>query len=301
MAHTYLITGASSGFGTAMARAAQRQGHKVIGTARNVAKAKSSFPDIEKNGGIWLTLDVTQPDTEAIVKKCVEEHNVDVLINNSAYAIKGPLEDHRFVPVTVTRVARLLTQPSWPQIRTQWETNVFGVLACTRGALPTMRTRKSGTIVNISSTAGMRGVAGYSQYCGTKFAIEGVSEGLAVELAPFNIRVLIVEPGVFRTNFQAAAEDTPVSAAYAGTPADEVPKAITAMHGSQPGDPDKASDAIVQVVEGKGVGADQRVGQAMRMPLGKDAYKAGIEEADKFKADVELMKPISESVVFADA
>lgn len=195
----------------------------------------------------------------------------------------------------------VMTVASNEKIRAQWETNLFGLLACTRGAIPSMRTRRTGTIVNVSSTAGMRGVAGFSMYCGTKFAVEGVSEALAGELEPFNIRVLIVQPGSFRTNFQVAAEKTDVSSAYAGTPAEEIPKMITSTHGKQPGDPDRAAEAIVEVVTRKGRGADEEVGKAIRMAVGKDAVQRALGSLESWQHDVKAMRPISESAVYPDA
>lgn len=137
-------------------------------------------------------------------------------------------------------------------------------------------------------------------YCGSKFAVEGASEALAAELAPFNIRMLIVEPGAYRTNFQAAAEGTEVSSAYVGTPADAMPKQITSMHGKQPGDPDKAAAAIVEVVGQTGRGADGDVKQCLRLPLGKDAVQAGLTKAHGLKKQVETMRHISESAVYSE-
>ena len=152
----------------------------------------------------------------------------------------------------------------------------------------------------MTSTAGIRGAAGYSQYCGSKFAIEGAAESLAAELAPFNIRTLIVEPGAFRTNFQIAASGTDVSAAYEGTPADEIPKRIASMHGKQAGDPDRAAEAIVEVVSKQGRGNDAGVYQALRLPLGKDCVQATYTKMEAWRKDVESTKHISESAVFPD-
>ncbi|KAL9060198.1 MAG: hypothetical protein Q9162_000812 [Coniocarpon cinnabarinum] len=284
MGSTWLITGASSGFGASLAIAALNAGHKVLGTARNIAKAQTDYPQIEKNGAKWLQLDVTQPHAESIVAKAVKESNVDVPVNNAGYALKGPLEELDF-----------------DRIRHEWETNYFGLLACTKGAIPHFRQRKSGTIVNISSTAGVRALPGYTQYAASKFAVEGVSEALAAELAPFNIRVLIIEPGAFRTNFQAAASRTDVSSAYVGTPADEVPKRISSGHGKQPGDPEKGAQAIVEVVSKQGRGSEAGVAQALRLPLGKDSVQVAYQKMEGWKKDVDAMRHISEWAVFPDA
>ena len=284
MSQCWLVTGASSGLGASIVLAALRAGHKAVGTARNVSKAQADYPDIEKQGGKWITLDVTKSDAESVVSKAVQENNVTCLVNNAGYAVKGPLEELTF-----------------DRIRAQWETNYFGLLACSKGAIPHFRARKSGCIVQISSIAAIRGVGGYSEYCGTKFAVKGMSEALAGELAPFNIRILIAQLGSFRTNFQTAASGTNASSAYAGTPADEMPKLIASTHGKQPGDPDKAAEAIVEVVSRTGRGSDAGVGTALRMPLGKDAVQVAYTKLDEFRKDVDSMKHISEWAVYPES
>ena len=267
---TWLVTGSSSGMGANITLAALAAGHKVVATARNIAKAKESFPEIENRGGQWITLDVTSPDTKDIVEKAVQEHDVNVVVNNAGYALRGVLEDLRYQPSS--SILRLReadnTDPSMSDIRAQIETNLFGLLAVTKGCIPTFRSRRSGTIVNISSTSGMTGNAGYSLYAASKFAVEGASESLAAELAPFNIRVLVVEPGAFRTNFQAAIQSPDqVSEPYRGTTADLIAQRISSTHGKQPGDPQKAAATIVEVVTGSGRGKD--VEGQLRLPLGE--------------------------------
>ena len=91
--YTWLVTGASSGLGANITLAVLAAGHKVVATARNVAKAKESYPDVEKQGGRWITLDVTSPDTQSIVEKAVQDHNINVVVNNAGYALRGVLED----------------------------------------------------------------------------------------------------------------------------------------------------------------------------------------------------------------
>ena len=146
----------------------------------------------------------------------------------------------------------------------------------------------------------MTGNAGYSMYAASKFAIEGASESLAAELAPWNIRVLVVEPGAFRTNFQGAVMESAggLPEAYVGTPADEIRKRISSSHGKQPGDPDKAADAIVEAVTGNGRGKD--VQGLIRLPLGKDAVARANAKFANFKENVDKVKHISESVLFPE-
>jgi NAD(P)-dependent dehydrogenase (short-subunit alcohol dehydrogenase family) len=192
-----------------------------------------------------------------------------------------------------------LTPSRDEQIYAQFNTNVFGAFRVTKGAIPTFRAQRNGTIVNISSTAGMTGSAAYSMYAGTKFALEGASEGLAAELAPFGIRVLIVEPGGFRTNFQAVVsepQDWPQD--YTGTPADQIRQHMRSSHGKQPGDPDKAAQAIVEAVTGTGRGKD--VEGCLRLPLGKDALARAEMKVSRFTGDVEKVKHISASVLYPE-
>lgn len=183
-------------------------------------------------------------------------------------------------------------------IRAQMETNVFGALAVTKGCIPHFRSNKAGgaTIVNISSTSGMSGSAGNSLYAASKFALEGASESLAAELAPFNVRVLLVEPGGFRTNFQAAVDLFECSDAYKGTPADEFAKTMRGVHGKQPGDPEKLGQAIVEAVTGEGKGKDTQ--GYLRLPLGKDAVQRANAKIKSFSENVEKVKHISEWAVF---
>ncbi|KAF2169692.1 hypothetical protein M409DRAFT_20108 [Zasmidium cellare ATCC 36951] len=263
---TWLVTGASSGFGTEISLAALQKGDKVVGTARNVRKAEQNNPDFTKLGGHWLELDVTSPNCEEVVARAVKQHNVDVLINNAGYAEGGTLEDS-----------------SMTAIRAQFETNVFGALAVLKGTIPHFRTHRRGTVVNISSTAAIAPHCYFSSYAATKFALEGASESLAEELSPFNIRVLIVEPGAFRTSFFGALQYTTISEVYKGTVVEETVKAFEAIDGTQPGDPVKAGKAIVDVVRGEGRGKE--VQGNLRVQLGTDAVVKTRDKAKRLRED----------------
>lgn len=155
---TWLVTGASSGLGTAIAETALRAGNKVIATARNPTKAAEDNPQIAELGGIWVQLDVTQSDTAEKVEDAIRQAGgtIDVVVNNAGYSLLGSIEDM-----------------SEAEIEAQFNTNVFGVVRVLKGALPVMRARKSGTIVNISSSAGLDGLPTCAMYAGTKFALEG--------------------------------------------------------------------------------------------------------------------------------
>ncbi|KAJ6030917.1 Short-chain dehydrogenase/reductase SDR [Penicillium canescens] len=239
---TWLVTGASSGLGAAIAEAALQAGHSVIATARNPTKAAEANPQISNLGGIWIELDVTSSDTSKAVECAVNEAGgvIDVVVNNAGYSLLGSIEDM-----------------SEAEIEAQFSTNVYGPVRVLKGALPFMRTRKSGTVVNISSSAGVDGLPACAMYAGTKFALEGMSESLARELAPFNIRVLLVEPGSLRTNFWTAYVEP-----AAGT--------FKSNKGVQPGDAVKCAQRVLEVVDGTGMGAGK--GDLFRLPLGSDCY-----------------------------
>ncbi|KAJ5350040.1 Short-chain dehydrogenase/reductase SDR [Penicillium brevicompactum] len=264
---TWLITGASSGLGAALAEAALRAGHTVIATARNPTSAAEANPQISTLGGKWIELDVTSPDTTGAVERAIRDFGgVDVVVNNAGYSLLGSIEDM-----------------SEAEIHSQFNTNVYGPVRVLKGALPFMRARRSGTVVNISSSAGIDGLPTCAMYAGSKFALEGMSESLAKELAPFNIRVLVVEPGSLRTNFWSAfvEPEAGMNGDYAGTPLEQVLKKFRSNEGAQPGDAVKCAQRILDVVDGTGMGAGKA--DLLRLPLGVDCY-------DRFQAKIEKLQ-----------
>src|ERR1041384_3573931 len=183
-----IVTGSSTGIGYETSLALARNGFLTYATMRNLNKAENIKSIATKES---LPLHVTQLDVsdDASVKNAVEEvlskeGRINILVNNAGYGLNGALEDL-----------------SMDEIKAQYETNFFGLIRVTQAVLPTMRRRKSGTIVNISSGAGRFGFPSGSAYVSTKFAVEGLSESMSYELEPFGIKVIIVEPGVIRTNF----------------------------------------------------------------------------------------------------
>jgi len=184
------------------------------------------------------------------------------------------------------------------QIRAQMETNFFGALAVTKGAIPHFRARGSGTIVMISSASGLTGTPSQSLYSASKFALEGASESLAEELKPFGVRVLVVELGAYRTGFQSAVDkpEGVISEPYKGTVSDLTARRITAGHRRQAGDPVKAARAIVNVVTGTGRG--KQLTDVFRLPLGKDAIQRAYVKIKSLTDDVERTKSIAEWAVF---
>jgi len=230
----WFITGASTGFGRVLAEQALRAGHKVIATARKpeqIANLGYHYSD----RCLVLPLDVTnqaQVDS-AVTQAFAQFGRVDVLVNNAGYGVAGAVEevsDAEFMPM--------------------FETNVFGLLRVTRAFLPHLRKQRSGHILNLSSIGGVVASPGMGYYNATKFAVEGISEALAAELAPLGIHVTIVEPGPFRTDFlgrSGVVAKTRI-ADYDAT-AGNMRKYFAENDGKQKGDPLRAVHAMMQVVE----------------------------------------------------
>ncbi|MFH1360834.1 MAG: SDR family oxidoreductase [Candidatus Omnitrophota bacterium] len=181
-----LITGCSSGFGLLSAARLSAQGHRVYATMRNLEKKQALLDEVEKRGGqiSLLALDVTKKNTiaEAINKIKTDNESIDVLINNAGFGIGGYFEDL-----------------SDEEIREQMETNFFGVLNVTREVLPLMRAKRKGMIINISSISGLMSSPAFSAYNASKWALEGFSESLYYELKEFGIPVVLIEPGLYKT------------------------------------------------------------------------------------------------------
>lgn len=229
---TFLITGCSSGFGLAIAQAALAGGHRVIATARD----RQSIAALEHEGSCHLeALDITDA---AQVRSVVERAqavwgSLDVLVNNAGYGLLGAIEEC-----------------GDEQIRRNVETNFFGPLNMIRAVLPILRGQGSGHIVNISAAAAISNYAGLGIYGAAKAAVELMSESLRAELAPLGIRVMLVQPGPFRTGFIARGMEKAADhiAAYDAT-AGRFKRTIESLDGKQPGDPARAATAILSAIE----------------------------------------------------
>ncbi|MBL8546456.1 MAG: SDR family NAD(P)-dependent oxidoreductase [Hyphomonadaceae bacterium] len=220
----WFVTGASSGLGLSLARLALARGERVFATGRRSEPLQA----LKAAGAEIAVMDVTKPAEIAAAMSAATGRfgGVDVLINSAGYALLGAIEE-----------------TSDAETRAQFEVNVFGLMNVVRTALPSMRSRRDGRIVNFSSLAGFVGMAGAGNYCASKFAVEGLSETLAGELAPFGIRVIIVEPGSFKTRFVEGTRMSPAMDAYADT----VGRLREWMQTDGPhngGDPDKAAAAV---------------------------------------------------------
>jgi len=227
--NVWFITGTSTGLGRAFAEYAIQQDYQVVVTARNIATVQDLVTKNPKNV-LAVKLDVNNiADIKASLKAAVDRFGgIDVLINNAGYAMGGPLEE------TTDEL-----------LRDQFNTNFFGAIAVTREALPYLRAQKSGAIVQISSVMGSLTFPSFGAYSATKFALEGFSEALHAEVASFGIKVLIVKPGMFRTEItNGKGPITPSIGAYDDQPAGYVKATANSHHGKQPGDPARAAVAI---------------------------------------------------------
>ncbi|MEV0646296.1 oxidoreductase [Phytomonospora sp. NPDC050363] len=222
----WLITGCSTGLGRALAERVLDSGDRVVVTARN----PSAIADLaERDNALALRLDVTDP--EQISAAVAAAGPVDVLVNNAAYGYLAGIEEGEDAG-----------------IRAVFETNVFGLTALTRAVLPGMRERGSGHIVNISSIGGLVVFPAIGYYCATKWAVEAISEALAMEAAPLGVKVTVVEPAGFRTNWAAGSLDvSPVTIPDYQVVA-ENRAFIPTVTGHQAGDPHRAADAIIEAV-----------------------------------------------------
>jgi len=233
-APVWLITGCSTGFGRGLAKLVLERSWCAVVTARNPDTIQD-FTTAYDGRALVLKLDVTDP---AQVAQAVQEAesrfgHIDVLVNNAGYGYLAAVEegeDH--------------------EVRAMFEANFFGLAAMTRAVLPGMRQRRSGHIINISSVAGLVGFPGVGYYNATKFAVEGLSEALAKEVEPLGIKVLVVEPGPFRTDWAGRSlkqTGHPIEA-YTET-AGTRRAAISGGSGRQAGDPLRAAEAMIQAVE----------------------------------------------------
>jgi NAD(P)-dependent dehydrogenase (short-subunit alcohol dehydrogenase family) len=276
MAKVWFVTGASSGFGAELAKAIIDKGDKVAATFRKQEQA-DSFSQQHEGNGSGIVLDVTQTEKiPSALQQAIDKFGrIDVLVNNAGYGTVGAIEEF-----------------SLEEIRAQMETNYFGAAAITKAVLPIMREQGEGHIVQISSQSGFRAIAGFGVYNASKFALEGFSEALAQEVAPFGIKVTIVEPGPFRTEFLAGSMKMPQNKLdmYQKGPVAQMYQYQQKMNGSQEGDPVKAAKAIVDYVH------DNK--ENLRLPLGKSAIQTIKAKLASVQKDLEDNENIANSTVF---
>ncbi|MEU9985315.1 oxidoreductase [Streptomyces sp. NPDC048045] len=262
MNKVWLVTGASSGFGREITRAAVAAGDVVVGAARR-PQALDDLVAAHPDQVEALRLDVTDTAAvEAAVRDVVARHGrIDVLVNNAGRTHVGAVEE-----------------TTDQELRDLFDLHVFGPAALVRAVLPHMRERRSGAIVQMSSMGGQMSLAGFGAYSGTKFALEGMSEALADEVREFGIKVLIVEPGGFRTSLMdpgraGVSADSGVYTKVGATRA-----MVADGDGTQPGDPARAAAVILAALEAERT--------PLRLPLGDDGVDAVLTHLDQVREDV---------------
>jgi NAD(P)-dependent dehydrogenase (short-subunit alcohol dehydrogenase family) len=267
----WLITGASSGFGRAIAEAALAAGDTVVAGVRQPA-AMDDLAARYPGRATAVELDVTDGSqvTAAVAQAVLWHGRIDVLVNNAGRGLVGAVEE------TTDR-----------ELRDLMDLHFFGPAALIRAVLPHMRAQGSGAIVNLTSMGGRFSFAGVGAYSATKFALEGLSEALAPEVAPFGIKVLIAEPGAFRTGFAGGAlQQSPALPAYADITG-PVRMDLPATDHKQPGDPAKAAAAILQALD-----SDKT---PLRLALGNDAADTISAYLDDSRAEFSAWEHISRS------
>ena len=269
----WFITGASRGFGLEIARAALAAGDRVVATVRSQPTQLTATLNNPPNLYV-VQMDVTQEDqVQAAVKQGIARFDrIDVLVNNAGYGLVTAIEE-----------------ATDAEVRKQYDTNVFGLLNVARAVLPYLRQQKSGHIINISSLFGYDAVPGWGLYGSTKFAVEGISKGLAIELAPLGIHVTVVAPGLFSTDFLSTE-----SYVAAKNIIDDYQETVGAMrigadalHKNQPGDPKKFAQVIIQLAN-----TDR---PPLHLPVGKDAVNFYQNNATKMAQEIEAWLPVATS------
>jgi len=262
MQKTWFITGAGRGLGADIAEAALRAGDRVAAAGRNRAAVSDRLgPDSERLMSVELDVNNEAQAQAGVAAAVARFGTLDVLVNNAGYGHLGLFEE-----TTVQ------------DVRAQFGTNLFGVFSVTRAVLPVMRAQRGGAIVNISSMGGQMSFEGVGAYSASKFALEGMSEALALEVKAFGIKVLIVEPGAFRTEFGAEAlRKMPVMPAYQES-LTGIRGVLHDMHGTQPGDPAKAARAVALALESDAT--------PLRLQLGADAIAAVRTHAELLLKDL---------------
>ncbi|KAB2371015.1 oxidoreductase [Actinomadura montaniterrae] len=270
----WLITGATSGFGRAIAEAALAAGDTVVAAARR-PQALDDLAERYPGRVNAVALDVTDHGriADVVADVLLWHGRIDVLVNNAGRGLVGAVEE------TTDR-----------ELRDLMDLHFFGPAALTRAVLPHMRRQGSGAIVQLTSQGGRLSFPGVGGYSATKFALEGLTEALAGEVAPFGVKVMIVEPGAFRTSFAGGgllmAAEMPE---YAGT-VGQVRKGLPDSDGKQPGDPAKAAAAILTALDAEDT--------PLRLPLGSDAADAVAASLDGLRAEFDAWEPLIRSTDF---
>ena len=274
MSKVWLITGCSTGFGRNLAQEVLSKGEKVAVTARNTNDVKD-LSDKYPETAFAVALDVTKPEqVKDAVQKAVEKFGrIDVLVNNAGIGYFGAIEESEE-----------------DQVRRMFEINFFGLAAVTKEVLPVLRKQHSGHIVNISSVGGSVALPGVGMYNATKFAVTGYSEALAKELAPLGIKVTVIAPSGFRTDWAGrSANNTKIVIDDYKETAHAIQDTIRGYSGNQPGDPVRAAQAIIKIVETENA--------PVRLFLGAGALKGIRNKIAEMQTDIDAWE---ETTMWAD-
>lgn len=267
MKKVWFITGCSSGFGRVLCEELLRRGERVVATARK----SETIRDLEVEDCLVARLDVMDQKSidDAVGAAMKRFGRIDVLVNNAGYGEMGPIEGFTYV-----------------RTKKQFDTNVFGVLNVQNSVLPIMRSQGGGHVLNVSSIAGLASFPNAGMYCASKHALEAISEALAQEVAPFGIKVTLIEPGRFRTDFagRSISIDTNVSDAYKESVLGYAERMKEIDH-TQPGDPFKAVKAMISVVDSPN--------PPLRLLLGPDAYEWAHEKLNSVLKEFKEWKEVS--------
>ncbi len=274
----WFITGCSTGFGRELVALLLQQSHRVVATARDVAKLADLVAGHAETA-LALPLDVTDKAAIAAAVSQAEARfgQIDVLVNNAGYGYLAAIEEGEDAPV-----------------RQMFDTNVFGLIDVTKAVLPGMRARKRGHIINLSSIGGLVSFAATGYYHATKFAVEGLSGSLATELAPLNIKVTLVEPGPFRTDFagRSIGQSKTEIADYAST-AGLRRQQTFARDGKQQGDPVRAAQAMIDIVASPT--------PPLHLLLGKPAFELALQDLQAKRQEFETWKETTLGADYPDA
>ena len=267
---TWLITGCSTGLGRSLAKAVLQKGDNVVVTARDTKKLEEFEKDFPRTALI-VRLDVTDlPSVTEAVQAAKERFGgIDVLVNNAGYGYRAAVEEGN--PEDTKHL---------------FATNFWGPVNLIKAVLPDMRARKSGAVINVSSIAALRAAPGSGYYAASKRALEGMTEGLYLETAPLGIKVMIVEPGAFRTDFagRSLTQSKTAIADYAGTAGTRRIE-NDKTHGTQPGDPDKGARLIIEAIEAEDA--------PLRLLLGSDAVRAADTVLESHKSEYDKWREFS--------
>ncbi len=272
-AKVWFVTGASKGFGLALVKLLLSSGHKVAATSRNIA-------DLEKVVGVQqdllpLQVDIANDESvKSAVRLTIEKFGrLDVVVNNAGYSLFGSMEE-----------------VSEQEFRQSLDVNVVGPVNVIRAVMPHLRKQRSGHVINISSLAGYKGYGNAASYCTAKFAIVGLSESLAEEAKAFGVKVTVVAPGYFRTNFLDKGSLVVAKNRIPEYNIDQMVAAMKQMDGNQPGDPDKLVTALVRITE--------ETNPPVHLLMGPDAYQTVVEKRKIDDVEMEAWKSTSISTNF---